>query len=334
MPLISILVPCFNTEKFLQQCLDTLRNQTLKDIEIICVNDGSTDATLNILEKNRIQDPRIKIIDKKNTGYGDSMNIALDNAKGKYIGIVEPDDYVDLEMFQALYDAAEKFDLDKVRCLYHDVFKDRISIPTFDFVEKNKIFCPTQAPEIFFLPPAIWSCLYKRDLITQNNIRFLTTPGASFQDTSFAFKTNALARRMMVLNRAYHFYRQESGSNSVKNKEKVDFVRLEWEEIYKFVRKNKKSLSTLFPTMAMVQHNTYNWNYERIDEKFRLGFLFDWWKEALVHHLKGETKFKELTKYHRPIEATILFFPFLYRIAKRNKKIEILLKSAAKRIFL
>lgn len=89
---VSIVVPIYNVEKYLRQCLDSIVNQTLKNIEIICVNDGSTDNSLKIIQEFADKDSRIKIINKENTGYGNSMNIGFDAAIGEYIGIVESDD--------------------------------------------------------------------------------------------------------------------------------------------------------------------------------------------------------------------------------------------------
>ena len=88
-PKVSILVPVYNVERFLPQCLDSLVAQTLEDIQIICINDGSTDGSLEILERYAAQDSRIEIIDKPNSGYGASMNCGLDAARGEYIGITE-----------------------------------------------------------------------------------------------------------------------------------------------------------------------------------------------------------------------------------------------------
>ena len=114
-PSVSILVPCYNVEKYLNQCLDSIVNQTLKDIEIICINDGSTDSTLDIIKSYADKDKRVKIIDKPNEGYGKSMNRGLDAATGEYVGIVESDDWVDTDMFKKLYDIASKNDADIVK---------------------------------------------------------------------------------------------------------------------------------------------------------------------------------------------------------------------------
>ena len=95
MPKVSVIIPVYNVEKYLRQCLDSVINQTLKDIEIICVDDGSTDNCPNILDEYAAKDARIKIIHKKNEGYGKAMNVGISHASGEYIGIVEPDDYID-----------------------------------------------------------------------------------------------------------------------------------------------------------------------------------------------------------------------------------------------
>ena len=111
-PRVSIIIPTYNVETYLKECLDSVANQTLRDIEIICVNDGSTDDSLSILEDYQRKDDRIKIISKPNAGYGHTMNVGFDAATGEYIGIVEPDDYVELDMYETLYNEAIKNDVD------------------------------------------------------------------------------------------------------------------------------------------------------------------------------------------------------------------------------
>ena len=92
-PLITILVPCYNVEKYVDECLSSIQKQTYDNLEVLCINDGSTDNTLNILRKYEASDNRFHIINKSNSGYGASMNIGLNKASGDYIGIVESDDF-------------------------------------------------------------------------------------------------------------------------------------------------------------------------------------------------------------------------------------------------
>ena len=119
MPKVSIIVPTYNVENYLRECMDSIVGQTLKDIEIICINDGSTDKSLEILKNYAAKDPRIIIVDKKNEGYGVGMNIGLERASGEYIGIVEPDDFVPANMYEDLYNAAKKNDLDFVKADFY-----------------------------------------------------------------------------------------------------------------------------------------------------------------------------------------------------------------------
>ena len=115
MPKVSIIIPTYNVEAYLKECMDSVTRQTLKDIEIICINDGSTDGSLEILKEYADKDPRIVLVDKENEGYGVGMNIGLDKASGEYIGIVEPDDFVPLNMYEDLYNTAKENDLDFVK---------------------------------------------------------------------------------------------------------------------------------------------------------------------------------------------------------------------------
>ena len=154
-PKVSIIVPCCNVEKYVAQCLDSLIAQTLKDIEIICINDGSKDKTLNVLQDFAKRDSRVIIIDKANTGYGDSMNQGLDLARGEFVGIVESDDFVESEMFETLYHCAKDHSLDICRAGYF-IYRDGRDEGTVlnEWVPKNKVIYPLESPEPFYQAPA------------------------------------------------------------------------------------------------------------------------------------------------------------------------------------
>ena len=145
-PKVSIVVPIYNVEKYLRQCLDSIVNQTLKDIEIICVDDGSKDSSPEIIEEYVKKDSRVKVITKENSGYGNSMNRGFDMATGEYIGIVESDDYADPDMFEKLYDIAKKNDLDIVKSgfyFYYSVPEEKNEkVEIVSQVRANKTFCP------------------------------------------------------------------------------------------------------------------------------------------------------------------------------------------------
>lgn len=154
-PTLSILVPCYNVEKCLNQCLLSIQNQTLKDFEVICLNEVSTDSTLSIFKSFQGQDSRFRIIDKTNSGYGDSMNIGLQVAKGKYVGIVESDNYVDYSMFEKLIKEAETKKLDASRRGYFLRSREGITSVRNAWIKKNTVFNPNIDPSPFWQALAI-----------------------------------------------------------------------------------------------------------------------------------------------------------------------------------
>ena len=240
-PKISVLVPCCNVEKYLHQCIDSILNQTFKEMEIICLNDGSTDGTLDILNDYASKDSRIIVVDKPNSGYGATMNMGLDMARGKYVGIIESDDYIEPEMFEALYNEAENGGLDVVRCLYmrrNEVTGVDSLVDESPFLyELDKVFNPMEHKNVFFIAPSIWAALYNRDFLVRSDIRFLETPGASYQDTSFNFKVLAKSKTLKVLSKVLHNYRINSNS-SVSSLGKLYCVCDEDAEIHRYAREH------------------------------------------------------------------------------------------------
>ena len=226
---VSILVPVYNAELFLVECLDSLMNQTLQKIEIICINDGSKDGSLKIIEKCAKNDKRIRIINKKNSGYGDSMNIGLEKARGEYIGIVEPDDFVDFDAFKSMYDLASRYNADIVKGNYYDYYgnsgTDKQVSDMFSSDIVNRVVDPRIEKNIFYQLPSIWAAIYKREFLINNKISFLPSPGASYQDVGFSFKTWAVARRVYLVKRAFLHYRRDNEKSSVKDSGKIFCVK-------------------------------------------------------------------------------------------------------------
>ena len=203
-PTVSIIVPIYNVEKYLEKCLQSLCEQTLDGIEILCINDGSTDSSGEIIESFCRKDPRIKMVNKANTGYGNSMNAGLDRAEGKYVAIVESDDFVEPDMMKKLYEKAEEYKLDIVKstCYFYthsDVAEENRYVNIFDDLVLEDVFRPLDRSELFLKLQTIWSALYRKEFLMESNIRFNETPGASYQDVSFAFQVYACADRVMLL---------------------------------------------------------------------------------------------------------------------------------------
>lgn len=293
--LVSILVPVYNTSKYLKKCIESIINQTMKNIEIICINDGSTDNSLNILQEYAQKDNRIIIINKKNTGYGNSMNLGLMRAKGKYIGIVESDDFVSFEMFERLYDSAFINDVDVVKSNYYSYksegFNEEVFTEVLGKCKYNECFKPLDEQSIFNVQGCIWSGIYKREFLLKNQIWFNETPGASYQDISFNIKVWACAERVLLLKDAYLKYRIDNINSSVKSPEKVFCVCDEFEEINDFLRNKCQIRKDILNVLMKLKYKIYLENYNRLSSSFQYAFLLRMSKE-----LNNDYKYKDLSQ--------------------------------------
>ena len=222
---VSIIVPVCNVEQYLSTCLDSILAQTLEDIEVICVDDGSSDQSPAILDEYTKRDSRMRVIHKDNRGYGHSMNVGIDAASGEYIGIVESDDCILPNMYETLYSTAKNNDLDFVKsdvifwwetirytCEYH---KEDLN-PYYGRVldsSNRKLFFQ------FFMNT--WTGIYKRSFLNENSIRHNETPGAAYQDNGFWIQTLSFCERAMWLKDAFYLYRQDNPLASIKSKSNV-----------------------------------------------------------------------------------------------------------------
>lgn len=242
---VSVLLPVYNVEKYLGQCLDSVIHQTLRNIEIICVNDGSTDSSLDILKKYAAKDSRIKIINKKNGGLPSARNAGLDAATGEYISFIDSDDYIQPDMMSVLYKHAKDTKAEIVIC-GANVFPETphadgwvywVLSPERKFYEKcnDELLFENHAAR-----PFIWRTFVKRDLIERNHLRL--NEGIHIgEDNAFQFRIYPLAKGISVIPDKlynYRWYREDSMMNTV---------------VYKDV--NKKTLSHI----KMVLHVADEW---------------------------------------------------------------------------
>ncbi|WP_394862155.1 glycosyltransferase family 2 protein [Paraclostridium bifermentans] len=172
---VSVIVPVYNVEVYLGQCLDSLINQTLDEVEIICVNDGSTDRSGDILESYKKKYKNIKIINKKNGGLSDARNYGLKHASGRYIGFIDSDDWCELDMFEKLYNHAEKYNADICISNYNEVYEDSIK-KVDDMEEEYPILHEA----------SVWNKLFKREFVEKNNALFPV--GLWYEDNAFTYR--------------------------------------------------------------------------------------------------------------------------------------------------
>ena len=234
---VSIIIPIYNVETYLEKCLDSVVNQSLKNMEVICVDDGSTDLSSRILDKFGRNDSRIRVFHRTNAGYGSAVNFGIKQARGKYIGIVESDDFVLPEMYETLFNLAEQNDLEIVKSdfyLYND--KRTIEVHVNDLNDYYGKIITHASRRIFFkFNMYNWAGIYRRDFIQRNQISHLESPGASYQDTGFWFKIMSTCKRAMWIDKAFYMYRQDNPNSSIKSKDKIYAYYNEYENIEHFL---------------------------------------------------------------------------------------------------
>lgn len=267
------MVPIYNVEQYLPQCLDSLCAQTLKNLEIICINDGSTDACGAILDEYAKNNSNIVVINKKNSGYGDSMNRGLEAATGEYIGIVESDDFIESDAFEKLYELAKKTEADIVKAnyYYHSEKGDELH----EVVREQKLrkaMTISDDYKILLEEPGIWSAIYRREFLNEKKIRFRTTPGASYQDTGFYFKTLCAAEKIVYTRGAFLHYRVDNTNSSVKSAEKVNYVVEEYADVEKYIKECNISDEVKY-TIQAAKFGAFHWNLQRLPKDLAQEFI-------------------------------------------------------------
>lgn len=318
-PIVSLLVPIYNVEKYLRECLDSARDQTLEDIEVICINDGSTDASSEIIREYMSKDSRFRMIDKPNSGYGASMNQGLAAARGKYIGILESDDFFELDALEKLVTAAEANDAQVVKAnfwFYWSTPQEKNEL--FGLVTKDMaghVVNPHEETGIFYLKPSIWSAIYRRDFLEKNGIRFLETPGASYQDAGFNFKVWACAERAVFLTDPILHYRQDNEASSVNSPSKVHCVCDEYAEMDRFI-KGRSDAVFLKHILEKMKYDSYMWNYERLSEDLRVEFLKRFSEEFGADMDRGVVDLDIFDPWKVPALQMIVHHPSVYHASR------------------
>lgn len=271
---ISVLIPVYNVEMYLEECLESVRSQTFHDMEIICVDDGSTDTSAEILDRYASFDSRIKVIHKKNTGYGNSMNVALDNASGTYIAILESDDFAEPDMLQALYECAVQNQTEVVKGTFFNYRygRDRVS-QRLDKYPKNVWINYENCPEILDMADTIWSCLYERSFLTEHGIRFHETLGASYQDISFALQVWLQAKEVIFLDKPVVHYRRDNPTSSMNHPGKVFCVFDEYEWVEERCRKLLERDRKTDAYLTAVKYRDCFDHYNRVGVQFQYALL-------------------------------------------------------------
>lgn len=341
-PLLTVLVPIYNASPYLRQALDSLAHQTLRDLEILCINDGSTDDSLAIIKSYQASDPRFRLLDKPNTGYGDSMNQGIKLARGRYIGILEPDDWLELDAFSRLTQLAEWHRAEVVKANYFKELattsttapqtaqttapapKPSKTLKTSEIRPRDtgKLIDPRHDRRVFTFAPAIWSAIYRRDFLLDHHLEFLPTPGASYQDLGFSFKIWALARRVVLTDAAYYHYRLDNVNSSVHSPGKANCVVEEYASIYQFLT-DHHLLTEFGHTAAAAKFRNYHWNLQRLSPDLAQPFYRTMYSELKAAAAAGFLHRADFSPAHWAALQLILKSPGLaYRLLRLRSRLK------------
>lgn len=275
--MITLILPVYNVEEYLPQCLESLINQTYKELEIICVNDASTDNSLKVLKDYASKDSRIKIIDlEENQGQGVARNMGLNIATGEYISFVDPDDWCSIDMFEKMLAKATETDADLVECsatIYNEEEHTSTEMQYLFGIDFDKPYNwkDLSNKELLFTnKPAPWGKLCKASVIKENEIRFGESRFA--EDAYFSIKMRFLSKKIIHLNKHYYYYRIRNSStltnlNSYNLTNQVELVY----KTKKFLEENGffTGLESSFDKLHIKQLTKA---YENLDEKYRNEF--------------------------------------------------------------
>lgn len=208
MPKVSIIVPVYNVEKYIRKCLQSLVNQTLKDIEILVVNDGTKDNSMSIVDEFANKYPeKIVILQKENGGLSDARNYAIQYAKGEYIAFLDSDDYVETNMYEDMYNLAQKENSDLVECDFYWEYPNKKK-------EDRGIVYNSKKEALEKIRVVAWNKLIKREILEQTGIKFPV--GYYYEDVEFTYKLLPYIKKISLLPKLciHYVQREESISNS------------------------------------------------------------------------------------------------------------------------
>lgn len=230
MPKVSVIVPIYNVEKYLEKCINSLLSQTLEDIQIILVNDGSKDNSGNIAreyEKNNKN--RIIYVEKENGGLSDARNYGLKYATGDFVAFLDSDDYIEKNAYEEMYNKAIEENADYVECDFIWEFPNKIRVDK-QYPYKNK------KEMLSFVRVVAWNKLIKRQLITDNNLEF--PKGLRYEDVEFTYKLIPFINKFAYVDKPFIHYVQREGSIANVQNERTAEIFTVLDNVIEFYKKN------------------------------------------------------------------------------------------------
>ena len=284
-PKITVILPSLNVIKYIDRCIKSVCSQTFQDIEILCIDAGSVDGTVEYLEKCKEIDKRIKIIHSSKKSYGYQLNLGLRQARGEYIGIVETDDFICPDMFQILYEKAAKYEVDFIKADYLGVYNDNEYEKTryYSILLNEKLYniplkCEYNKEVFLHNLTATWSGIYRKDFLIKNGIYHNETLGASFQDTGFWFQTYMEAEKALFIPLPLYRYRIDNPNSSTFDSTKIFCICDEFYFVLQEMEKRNK-FERFKDVFCWIFFRKYYRNLERIEQQdikiFLIKFALD-----------------------------------------------------------
>lgn len=326
---VSIVMPVLNGMPFFMRALDSVRKQTLKDIEILVVDAGSTDGTVTYVRQVIEKDSRVQLLHSKMKSMGYQYNLGIKSATGEYVGFVESDDYIEAEMFEDLYNTAVSYDYPESIKSDIYMFVDAIDGREFSLYYQvlpasrrylyGKTVSMNSFNQVLYRDVNMWNGIYRKEFLVQKKITLNETRGAAFQDMSFIEQVHLLAQREVFLNKAYYHYRRDN-TNASSFKDVTPFVIQEFEYMLEFLIERPQVrdlyspmvMSRLFGFFNNVAGNVFHaedralWDMleelketlkrflNEIDDNQRLSFLHDFWLYAFLNETKTYIKMRSI----------------------------------------
>ncbi|MCL2144785.1 MAG: glycosyltransferase [Endomicrobia bacterium] len=320
---ISVIIPVYNVEKYLRQCLDSVVNQTLGEIEIICINDGSTDASLEILREYAAKDKRIIVLDQKNSGQGTARNNGLAIAKGEYIGFVDSDDRISVDFCQVLYDAAKTKNADIAATgnavLFGNAYAGNNKDMGFDKPAVLKTI--NEKKNLAIKSGVVWNKIYKKELIEKNKIAFSPSKCIG-EDTIFNIIAVAAAKIIVCTMQCTYFYRKRIDSSVISRDVKDLYIT----DIYKNILSQLSELGLPCQWNKITyerMHLDFGYNYRDFNNELRKEFL------AKIEKYFPDLQFRKFAELqYRELIVSLTSYPA--RIATVHMAVKSLLSQTKK----
>lgn len=294
LPKVTIIMPSLNVVDYIEECIKSVVLQTLRDIEILCIDAGSTDGTLDILQEYASMDSRIKLINSDRRSYGYQVNLGIKLAQGEYVAILETDDYISETMYELLYTKAHQYNLDyikgdyiKIEYIYDEIYYSPVSM--FRAGENglyNKVISTHNIPELYWRDIHIWKGLYKKEFLVSNEIFLNESEGAAYQDYGFGLLLHTKAiRGMFVPNQCYYYRWGRIGASS-GNKNILKYSYQEFKRVLekKLIQPTEKQLNQIYYRIAIDFPSEYSRVLKMVNYDINSEYLkpyYGWFKNMI-----------------------------------------------------